>query len=766
MCRQMNTTLGRIFKRFESSDTTLVNGNALQYRDNAEACEFLMEHVRRTCALHDALNDDNGRILIPLHKPDSSELTGEFLLYSEGSLMPAYAYHDPEKGTTRRISVDKIDESGFPWLVRFWTDQYQLSTEHESECNPSTTQDNQAVVRPRDEMSDHDVKDFYNDLQGFVTEMREADRAELRSAFESLSYSTYRNRHGGIPVGIPIRYTEISEGGDICTITVPSDKIRKNIPSEFDLYPGNEVFIDILNTGDVSLSRAQQAALPAEGIIQKISNTTLIVRLLPERMDSSATTALQKFFAGSSGSIGVAQLHNSIPFDREQAAIQTTRDSPEKVAVLTGNDPILYDATVAHDVSFPSLNEYQSNAAKRALAAEHIHCIHGPPGTGKTRTLVTLARELIRQGNRVLACAHSNQATDNLIAGTSTPETPDPDSLHAAALDDEITITRVGNGCRNPVVIEHYTGQTSGSADVVAATMSSAEQFDRNEFDIAIVDEGSQASIPASLIPFNAAKRTILAGDHKQLPPYASSELEEHEMEVSLFEHLMARYGHNISTLLKRQYRMNELIAAFPNQAFYDGTLETADRNRNWTRQGLRPLVAYNLDGEEEAARGHSRRNEAEAELVAEEFAMLLGQGIEPEEIGIITPYQGQIGAIRNALNRLDGETPSVKIDTIDSFQGSERSVIIVSFVRSNDAGRAGFLTIPDEGERRLNVALTRAQHRLVLIGNWNTLSQSTDQPSCADTYGSLWASLQDMDTVQTHNINVGEELHPQIHTT
>lgn len=762
----MNTSLDTIFTGFGLLDTTLVNGNARQYRANAEACAFSMEHVRRTCASYDRLVDKKGRVIIPLHKPESPELTGEYLLYSENSLVPAYAYHDPEQPTTRRIAVEQIDESGFRWLVRFWTGQYQIPTEHTPSRETPTSRGIQAVVHPRDELSSQDVKDFYNELQEFVTEMRHADRAEHRSAFESLPYNTYRNRHGGIPVGLPIRYTETSAGGDICTIIVPSDKIRKTIPAEFNLYPGNEVFVDILNSGDVSLSRAQQAALPAEGIIQTISNTTLVVRLLPERTDAGAPTALQNFFDSDSGSVGVAQLHNSIPFDREQAAIQITRDSPEKAAILTGNDPVLSDATIAHDVSFPSLNEYQSNAAKRALAAEAVHCIHGPPGTGKTRTLIALTRELVRQGNRVLACAHSNQATDNLIAGTSTPESPDPDSLHAAALDDELTIARVGNGCHNPVVLEHYAGQHSGSADVVAATMSSAEQFDRNAFDVAIVDEASQASIPASLLPFNAAKRTILAGDHKQLPPYASSELEEREIAVSLFEHLMTRYGDGISTLLKRQYRMNELIAAFPNQAFYDGTLETAARNQNWSRQGLAPLVAYHIAGEEEAARGHSRQNQKEAALVAEEFAMLLEKGLEPEEIGIITPYRGQIGAIRNALNQLDGKTPSVKIDTIDSFQGSERSVIIVSFVRSNDAGRTGFLTIPDEGERRLNVALTRAQHRLVLIGNWNTLSTPTDQPSCAETYGSLWTSLQELDAVRTQNIDLGEELYPQIHAT
>lgn len=753
----MSNRLSQALSDFEAMEPTLVTGKELQYRDEAESCDISLEHVRRICASFEIFVDD-GRVVIPLHRADSAELRGDYLLYSERSLAPAYAYHDPENETTQRISVNQIDKTGFPWLVRFWTDQYHPTTDNSSESEASAIHGNRAVIHPDDELTQEEVTSYYNELQDFVAEMREASRTELRSAFDSLSYNSYRHQYGGIPVGIPIRYTETKEGGDVCTITVPSDKIRRNLSADCSLYPGNEVLIDILNRGDTTLSEAQQTALPAEGIIQKISNTTLVIKLLPERTAADAEVALQKFFAGSSGSIGVGQLHNAIPFDREQAAIQLTRDTSAKAEVLTGNDPVLYDSTRGHRVSFPTLNEYQSTAAKRALAAESIHCIHGPPGTGKTRTLIALTRKLVEQGHRVLACAHSNQATDNLIAGTSTLDKPDPDSLHAAALDDEIRIARTGNGSRNQVVLQHYAGRASGSADIVAATMSSAEQFAKDEFDVAIVDEASQASVPASLIPFNAAKRTIWAGDHKQLPPYASSELEKREMEVSLFEYLMARYGSDISTLLKRQYRMNEQIAMFPNQAFYDGALETASRNREWTRQGLDPLVAYHVAGEEQSAQGHSRRNETEAELVAQEFALLLERGMTPDEIGIITPYRGQIGAIRSAINRLEGETPSVKIDTIDSFQGSERSVIIVSFVRSNDAGRSGFLTHPDEGDRRLNVALTRAQHRLVLIGDWDTLSASTDRPSCAGTYGSLWTYLNERDSVQTHHIDRTQE--------
>jgi superfamily I DNA and/or RNA helicase len=198
--------------------------------------------------------------------------------------------------------------------------------------------------------------------------------------------------------------------------------------------------------------------------------------------------------------------------------------------------------------------------------------------------------------------------------------------------------------------------------------------------------------------------------------------------------------------MLRRQYRMHEAIVEFPDAAFYGGRLETADRNRDWTIDGLDPLVGYDVAGGEERTAGSSYRNPAEAEIVADEVERLREHGLVQSDIGVITPYSGQIGCIENALAGRDVRTRGIEVDTVDSFQGSEREAVVLSLVRSNDRGGSGFLTFGDEGERRLNVSLTRAKRRLVVVGDFETLGTVADhrdpEASCADVYAELRARL------------------------
>lgn len=448
-----------------------------------------------------------------------------------------------------------------------------------------------------------------------------------------------------------------------------------------------------------------------------------------------------------------------------------------------------------------NLNESQKSAIENSLSCENFFLIHGPFGTGKTRTLVELISQETRQGHKVLATAESNAAVDNILERlmdnkklnltrighpqrvskhnitqtlaykvenhklnkkikkihkkidnmiekrkVHTKPTPqyrrglgDYDILHFASkgkgtrgvsadkiksmakwieINQEIDeahdeIKRIENRMIKDII---------DSSDVILATNSSAalESIARVKFDVAIIDEASQATIPSVLIPIAKAHRFILAGDHKQLPPTIISD-RAGELEKTLFEELIRKYPHK-SQLLNVQYRMNNLLMKFPNQEFYNNGLKSDasvdDININdildstQKEEALLFIDTSNVDieGETHLKDSKSIVNHIEAEISSNIVNDYLNIGVEEEDIGIISPYADQVKVIQDM-------TP-VEVKTVDGFQGREKEIIIISTVRSNDNGNIGFL----KDLRRLNVAITRAKRKLIIIGNKNTL--------------------------------------------
>ena len=296
-------------------------------------------------------------------------------------------------------------------------------------------------------------------------------------------------------------------------------------------------------------------------------------------------------------------------------------------------------------------------------------------------------------------------------------------------------------------------------SDVICATNSTAgsEILKAARFDYAIIDEATQSTEPSALIPILKAKRFIMAGDHKQLPPtILNEEAARRGLNKSLFERLLQLYGNRIRVMLEVQYRMNEEIMAFPNKEFYEGKLRANERVR---RQSLRDIIPIqeskvvnsfeyadedydeyeylnrrpflfidtrgngkdndnnNNEFRERVRSGSvSKENVGEAKLVKSIAERFLSAGIRPEEIAIISPYSDQVSIIRTML-----QVEGLEIKTVDGFQGREKEVVIVSFVRSNKSGEIGFL----RDLRRLNVSITRAKRKLILIGDSSTLENN-----------------------------------------
>ena len=428
-------------------------------------------------------------------------------------------------------------------------------------------------------------------------------------------------------------------------------------------------------------------------------------------------------------------------------------------------------------VRFPWLNTTQEEAVNKVLRAKEVAIVHGPPGTGKTTTLVEAVYETLHRENQVLVCAQSNMAVD---------------WISEKLVDRGVNVLRIGNPTRvndkmlsftyerrfesHPDYTELWSirktiremsgrmrkgGTTDrealrnkinalkdrateleirineslfSEARVIASTLvSSANRVLMNRhFSTLFIDEAAQALEAACWIAIRKAGRVILAGDHCQLPPTIKCmEAARGGLDETLMQKIVRTKPETVS-LLKIQYRMHEDIMHFPSQWFYNGELQPAPEIKN---RGIldydTPLVWINTEecafNEEFVGESFGRINKPEAKLSLtqlEAYIRKIGEERVQEEridFGLISPYKAQVQYIRQLLRRSDFFKPFrglITVNTVDGFQGQERDVILISLVRANEEGQIGFLN----DLRRMNVAITRARMKLIILGNASTL--------------------------------------------
>jgi len=592
---------------------------------------------------------------------------------------------------------------------------------------------------------------FYRGLEDFVERERQSARDEAWRRYEEIPLERLKYREDLILDLMPLG-SQSHPHYDLQFVferPIPEyEHDPDDLATRFGIYPRQKVIVG---------ADADLLGLPMEAEVTFVDDQTIGISPDPER--SYRESELRTALTDDHTAYHLVDLLTPTPYDRKQEAIAKVQSNTAANSLVTGDATVVEHPRDVGSFYSGQLNQRQRKAVGRALGEPTLCCIHGPPGTGKTRTLTAAIELAVARGDRVLACAHSNQAIDNLLTGSSTVDEPEESSLHAFVMDErEVTMARVGNHSEDPVVQKYYQGLNPDGADIVGATTSATAELDIGGFDLVIVDEATQADQPATFIPLLRGENLVLAGDHKQLPPFCSDETaREEDMHISLFEHLQRVYGEHVSTQLVRQYRMHEAIASFPSTQFYEGRLEHGDDNRNWQTSDLNPIVGHHIQSTEQIRdETKSRYNPDEAELVAQQARLLQMHDVDSSDIGIITAYSAQISEITEALRNEDIEDPdAIDIDTIDSFQGAEREAIIVSFVRSNDAHASGFLAFPDEGKRRLNVALTRAKKRLVVIGDFATLGATSEHrsedESCSHVYQALYNYLRDHDWLKVH---------------
>ncbi|MDP6869837.1 MAG: AAA domain-containing protein [Candidatus Poseidoniaceae archaeon] len=426
------------------------------------------------------------------------------------------------------------------------------------------------------------------------------------------------------------------------------------------------------------------------------------------------------------------------------------------------------------------LDSSQKEAINTAIG-QRLTIIQGPPGTGKTHTAVHLLKTLVESGRGpILACAESNVAVDNLLEGllelgVNAVRFGRPikvrESLRDATMDaivsshskqDEISFIREETEAIRSK-INDLKGKEKGlahrdinrnyreirdleqriindvleNAQVLCSTNIGAGHFtlSNKKFSIVLIDEATQATEPSSLVPIvKGAKQLILVGDHKQLPPTViSKNAEEGGLNIPLFERLL--HSGVPTHMLTTQYRMHPTIREFPSARFYENKLEDGcNASERPAVAGFlwpdwdKPVAFIPVHGAEIAEEaGSSKYNLDEVSMVIKVVTdLLLTNDISLDDIGVVTPYSGQVRAIRDML---EGEMNSLEVKSVDGYQGREKEVIILSTVRSNDEGNIGFLS----DSRRLNVAMTRAKRGLIVIGDDRTLRNN-----------SVWASWLD----------------------
>jgi ATP-dependent RNA/DNA helicase IGHMBP2 len=606
--------------------------------------------------------------------------------------------------------------------------------------------------------------DYFNQLLNLLKAEREEDRKQYQKLTESTSIAE-RRANGLTWYPIAIRGSEMSRG-DYLTVEVErtthhelSHQLRSGVPA-------------------VLFSNHNPGQDRVEGTINFQNGNRLKITLLTDELPDWSRD----------GKLGVEMLFDDKSYDDMQEALKQARalsENPQNrlVNILTGDAEPTFNPEVFIPV-VPQLNESQQRAMASILGANELAIVHGPPGTGKTTTLVQAIRMLVKQDHRkILVVAPSNTAVDLLSEklheqGLNVVRVGNParvsDRLMALTLDSKMAehpmmkeakkLKKQASEFKNMAhkykrsfgkaerdqrkalfdeahrimkdvasTEQYITDDLLAKAQVITATLVGSNQYMiRNQvFHTVVIDEAGQALEPACWIPILKGQKLILAGDHCQLSPtIKSNEAARNGLSTTLLEKSVARHPEAVS-LLEVQYRMHEQIMGYSSQVFYQGLLRAHDSVAGHQLfAGDRPVEFIDTAGcgFDEKLEGTSSTNPEEASLLMKHLTHLVGELSQHysladfPSIAVISPYKQQLALLTEQLQHAPELLPyrsRIAVNTIDSFQGQERDIVYISMTRSNDDGAIGFLA----DVRRMNVAMTRARKKLVIVGDSATLA-------------------------------------------
>ncbi|WP_240646672.1 AAA domain-containing protein [Chitinophaga rhizosphaerae] len=608
--------------------------------------------------------------------------------------------------------------------------------------------------------------DYFSRLRQLLQQEKSDDRENYRKLTESVSVAE-RRANGLSWYPVAIRGSEMSRG-DYLTVEIERTT-HHDVPHQLRFGASAVLF-----------SQHDPKEYRAEGTIAWQSGNRLKITLKSDELPEWA----------DSGKLGIDLLFDNTSYEEMFSALQKAESLLEKstegrlVRVLTGAETPAFDAYHPPFTS-QTLNPSQQEAVNKILSANDVAVVHGPPGTGKTTTIVQAIKALLSNDDKkILVVAPSNAAVDLLseklfaeglrvlrvgnpvkVSEKLTDITLDAQVSNHSSVKEIRRLRKQANEFRNMAhkykrnfgksereqrkalfaearnimqsvekMEQYIVSDILDKAQVVTATPVGAQHYTVRhlQYDTVVIDEAGQALEPACWIAALKGKKVVLAGDHCQLPPtIKSADAARDGLAETLLEKLAIRHPGSV-TMLEEQYRMHNTIMGYASTAFYDSRLKAHPSVAGHLLFGEDAPLAF-VDtagcGFDEKQEGTSTSNPEEAAFLFRHlagFVETLLPHYQPGNfptIAVIAPYKEQIGLLREQLDHHPGLKifgDRISVNTIDSFQGQERDVVYISITRSNSDNKIGFLS----DIRRMNVAMTRARKKLVVIGDSATLSR------------------------------------------
>ncbi|RYY30316.1 MAG: DUF2075 domain-containing protein [Chitinophagaceae bacterium] len=608
--------------------------------------------------------------------------------------------------------------------------------------------------------------DYFKTLEGLLKQERAEDQEQFSRQSKSLSVQEKR-ANGIVWFPVAIRDTEMGRG-DYLTVEVERTT-HPELPHQFRFGAAAMLF-----------SNHNREEYKVEGVVTFQGGNRVKLSLRTDELPDWSRD----------GKLGIELLFDNNSYEEMQQALRAAaaridkKDDANLIAVLTGDKQATFNTSSAI-VSLPQLNASQQNAVTQILNANELAIVHGPPGTGKTTTIVeSIVAMYNRDHKQILVVAPSNTAVDLLseklsLRGLNVVRVGNPsrvtERLLSLTLDSRIQqhssmkemkklrkqaseyrsmahkykrnfgkaerdqrkalFDEARNIMQSVERTEQYiTDDVLSKAQIITATLVGSNHYTVRslKYHTVVIDEAAQALEPACWIPILKAKKVVLAGDHFQLSPTIKSEAAALAgLRTTLFEKNAALHPTAV-TMLDVQYRMHEAIMHYSGEIFYKGALHAHPSVAKRTLPGdNQPFLFIDTAGcgFEENAAGTSITNPEEAAFLINHLSNLLNHnviGINEQElptVAVISPYKQQIEILKEQLintTALSDYLPNISVNTIDSFQGQERDIVYISVTRSNSEQVIGFLS----DTRRMNVAMTRARKKLVIVGDSATIGQ------------------------------------------